>query len=138
MKNIIILLLFISSFVNASYLMYIEFNEPENDTVVRCIDNYYFDDIGFIYTKSLDGNKYRFKFDDMKKFDIKSGYVLDENNNCTKYISTLTNTQLDESISLTSDNLTYLGLNDSDLNLMFSFSGLLLSFLFLFGLFRWI
>jgi hypothetical protein len=40
--------------------------------------------------------------------------------------------------SLTIHNLTYLGLSNEDLNLMFALSGLFISFLFLFGLFRWI
>ena len=133
----IFLLLSLNTFLSGSYLMYIEFNN-DDDTVVRCIDSYYFDDRGLIYTKSLDGKKYLFRFDDMRKFDITSGYTLDENSNCIVASKDTTNYQALSDLSMIEDNFTYLGIPLSYFNSLMALSGLIISFIFLYGLTRFI
>jgi len=133
----IFLLLSLNTFLSGSYLMYIEFNN-DDDTVVRCIDSYYFDDRGLIYTKSLDGKKYLFRFDDMRKFDITSGYTLDENSNCIVASKDTTNYEASSNLSMIEDNFTYLGIPLSYFNSLMALSGLIISFIFLYGLTRFI
>ena len=112
--------------------------ETKEVTFSRCIKDHFYDDANLYYLKSADNTLYARSFDNIKEYTIKSGYYLDDNGACVRYSKTLSNTTVDESLPLTSNNLSYLGLSDQDLNFAFAMSGVLLSFLFLFGMFRWI
>ena len=136
MKTLLILL-FISSFSYAEYLLTFT---KRNSTTVKCITYYDFADNNLYYTDSKNNRTYRQSMNQIKTFSIKSGYYLDKKdyNSCKKVESDLSSLQLDKTLSLSANNLTYLGLSDEDLNMMFALSGIFTSFLFLFGLFRWI
>jgi hypothetical protein len=119
--------------------MYIEFNDNhDDDTVVRCIDDYYYEDDGLVYTKSLNGEKYRFYFDDMEHFTINPGFYLDEDDHCvvTKKDSSLY--ELDDSLAMEHINFTYLGIPLEYFNTLMALSGLFISAIFLYGLVRFI
>lgn len=146
MKKLFYILLVISS-LKADYLMTVYeyqttgsgFNEETTETTFsRCIKDYYTSDSNIYYLKSANDTWYIRAFENIKEYNIKSGFVLNGNGACVRYTTSLSNSTLDDTIPLTSKNLSNLGLSDKDLNLMFAFSGVLLSFLFLFGLFRWI
>jgi len=135
-KNITILsLLFISS-LNADYLLTI--NTSKNNILSRCILEYYTTENELLYKKSIDNNTYYVEFKNIENYSIKSGFVLDSDNNCLLSTSNLSDYELKNDLTLTSNNLSFLGLDDKDLNMAFALSGILISFLFLFGLFRFI
>ena len=137
--QLLLLLLSLSTFLNGSYLMYIEFNDNhDEDTVVRCIDDYYYEDAGLVYTKSLNGNKYRFYFDDMKHFEITAGYYLDEDEHCvvTKKSTSLYEATAD--LEMEYINFTFLGISLEYFNSLMALSGLFISAIFLYGLTRFI
>ena len=135
-KNKIILsLLFISS-LNADYLLTI--NTSKNQIISRCILNYYTTESSLFYEKSIDNNIYYVQFKDIENYSIKAGFYLNTNDECLLATANLSEYELNSDISLTSNNLSFLGLEDSDLNMAFALSGILISFLFLFGLFRFI
>ncbi len=135
----IILLLSLSTFSNAAYLMYIEFNGSDDDTVVRCIDSYYFDDRGLIYTKSLDGDKYLFRFNDMRNFSVNPGYMLNQdNNNCIVAPFATENYEATNELEMTFDNFSFLGIPLEYFNLLMALSGLIISAMFIYGLVRFI
>jgi len=135
-KNITILsLLFISS-LNADYLLTI--NTSKNNILSRCILEYYTTENELLYKKSIDNNTYYVEFKNIENYSIKSGFVLDSDNNCLLSTSNLSDYELKNDLALTSNNLSFLGLDDKDLNMAFALSGILISFLFLFGLFRFI
>ncbi len=137
-KNIFLLLLFVSS-LSADYLMTVTMNDKREDyTFSRCINYYYTSDHHLSFNKSINGITNQINFLDIKEYTIVSGFYLDYNNKCVKYTRSLSDTSLDSTLPLNANTLSYLGLSDSDLNMMFGFSGILISFLFLFGLFRWI
>ncbi len=138
LQKIFFLFLFINS-LNAEYLMTLTMTDKRKDYIFsRCIDYYFTDDSYLYYHKSLDDTTYAKDFEDIKNYTIVSGFYLDSNDACIKFTDSLSNMQLDNTLPLNSNSLTYLGLSDEDLNLSFAFSGVLISFLFLFGLFRWI
>lgn len=134
-KNIILLLLFISS-LDADYLLTI--NTSKNQIISRCILNHYTTESSLFYEKSIDNNIYYVEFRNIDTYTIKAGYYLNSDNQCLLSSANLTDYELQSDISLTSNNLSFLGLEDRDLNMAFALSGILISFLFLFGLFRFI
>lgn len=136
-KKVLLLFLFISSFSYAEYLLTIN---KSRSTIVKCITYYDFAGNDMYYTDAVNDRTKRISLSSIKSYSIKSGYYLDKRdyNACKLVTKKLSNFTLDNKASLNSYNLTYLGLSDEDLNLMFAISGLLSSFLFLFGLFRWI
>ncbi|MEA3384634.1 MAG: hypothetical protein U9Q20_08215 [Campylobacterota bacterium] len=136
--TITLLLLSLSTFSNAKYLMYIEFNDKNDDTVVRCIDRYYFDDRGLIYTKSADGNDYLFRFDDMRRFDITAGYYLNEDDYCVVANKNTSDYVASSELSMSYDNFTFLGIPLEYFNSLMALSGLFISAMFLYGLTRFI
>jgi hypothetical protein len=136
---IVFILLSVNSFLNATYLMYIEFNDNhDNDTVVRCIDDYYFENDGLVYTKSLDGKKYRFYYDDMEHFEFKEGYALNDDDNCVRVSTISSDYTLDSTIDKTFVNYALLGIPSDIFNVLMAFSGLFISAIFLYGLVRFI
>jgi hypothetical protein len=136
MKKSILILLFISSLLNAEYLLTI----TKNDTLkVECITYYDFSDNSLYYTLARNNNTKSISMNSIQSYSIHSGYYLDksDSNSCKIMTNKLSTIEITND-SLTIHNLTYLGLSNEDLNLMFALSGLFISFLFLFGLFRWI
>ena len=136
----ILILLFLNSSLNATYKMYIEFNEnhDNDDTVVRCADSYYFENDGLVYTKSLDGKKYRFYYDDMRNFSFTPGWVLDDDDHCVKASTISSDYTLDSSLDKNFDNYALLGITSDIFNILMGFSGFVLSSLFIYGLVRFI
>ena len=136
---ILIYLLSLSTFLNADYLMTITMTDTKEDyTFSRCIKSYFTSDSNLYYVKSYDNTTYLKSFSNIKNYSIKSGFILLDNGACEKFTGTFADIDLDSTLVLNADNLTYLGLSDSDLNLSFALSGILLSSLFLFGIGRFL
>jgi len=139
-QTIILFLLSISS-LDADYLLYLE-KDRGNKIKTYCIVYYDYSDNGKLYFKqSASPDIYNsVKLKNYQTLKISSGYYFDseDSKTCKRVVSSINDVTLDNTLALNSSNLSYLGLNDEDLNLSFAFSGILISFLFLFGLFRWI
>ena len=95
--------------------------------------------IAYITPLQENNNTKSISMNSIQSYSIQSGYYLDksDSNSCKIMTNKLSTIEITND-SLTIHNLTYLGLSNEDLNLMFALSGLFISFLFLFGLFRWI
>ena len=133
MKIILFLVFIFNSFVFSDELLTYQKN---NRTYSYCIKEYYIY-YNRIYFKKSSNNRYSYEsLNRVKNYSLKSGYIY--NGTCEKnYLNTtIFNTYSTKDLNHT--NLSILGLSNEDLNLMFAFSGLMTSFLFLFGLFRWI
>ena len=135
MKKTILILLFINSFLNADYQLTVQ---QKNNIFHRCITTYSTDDSRIYYTKSSTNTNYYISTNGILEYKIDSGYTYSNNGKCEKISGKLSNFEFDSNLPMNADNLSYLGLTNSDLNLMLSFSGLLISSIFLFGLFRFI
>jgi hypothetical protein len=137
----LLLLVSLSTLVNADYLLYLEKNKDDS-IKTYCIVYYDYSDNGNLYFKeSSNPNKWKkVKLKNYKTLTISSGYYFDKDDveTCKRFTSSINDVTLDDTLALNSSNLSYLGLSNKDINLIFAFSGMLISFLFLFGLFRWI
>jgi len=136
MKKTILILLFINSFLNADYLLTAKVDDK---TYQRCITTYFTEDLRVYYRKSSDDRTYfYFSTDRLIDYKIESGYKYTSKKRCVRVDGKLSDFELDTTLPMNADSLSYLGLTNPDLNLMFAFSGVLMSSLFLFGLFRFI
>lgn len=135
--------LFLNSNLFADYLMTIYetvesgsgFNKTtKNQTFSRCIKSYYTLDDRLIYLKSADNTYYQRDFNNITSYNIKSGFIY-ENDECIPFNGTISDFTIDNNLPLNSENLSFLGLSDSELNLSFALSGIFVSLLFLFGIF---
>jgi len=137
-KITLLLFLFINS-LNADYLLTVTKTDLKEDYIfTRCIKEYSLANYYLVYRKSSDNVLYSIDNSNISNYTVKSGFYLDDNNYCSKIDFKLSDFKLDSTLPLSADNLSHLGLSDSDLNMMFSLSGILISSLFLFGLFRFI
>lgn len=136
MKKLLLLSLFIfNSFLFSDYLM---IRTTKNDTYYSCITSYFFE-----------GNTIKFKLSDNPRtftsnlnsykdpIVFKSGYEY-KNNKCQLANKNTNDYEAIVSNGLNHTNLSTLGLSDEQLNFMFALSGVITSFIFLFGIFRWI
>lgn len=133
MKKILILTFFIfNSFLLSDELLTYT---KRNKLYSYCIADYYYSNNKIYFNKS---SSYFYNSESMNKLkDIKieSGYILKKNKcilsnlNTDSFKTTFSN-------NLNYTNLTTLGLSNNELNLMFALSGVLTSFLFLFGITR--
>lgn len=134
MKTIIIFLLFINSFIFADSLL---LRESSWSNYSDCITDHYYKNNRLYFVTSKNNGLNRIKLSDYKNIEIKSGYIY-ENDSCIQNYKSLSEYTLDSTFAPNYKNLTSLGLSQNDFNLMMAFSGIIISFLFLFGLFRWI
>jgi hypothetical protein len=137
MNSKILILLFLSSYVYSDYLLSLNLNIDGSKSVyVRCIKEFSFSDNSIYYLKSSNDKWYLKNYSNIENYSIKAGYFFNiDDNVCERYFKSLSNVTLDDSLLLSSSNLSLLGLSDYDLNLSFAFSGIFLSSLFLFGIF---
>ena len=147
MKKTILILLFINSFLSATSTSVILTNYM-NSSVTYCVSDFYTDNEIFYFKKCSDNyynNYYIPSIDSLVITDDTTNEVLlnyeygvavsiNNNDSNTSNPSKLSDYTLDSTLSLTSDNLSPLGLSNGDLNFNFALSGLLMSFLFLFGI----
>ena len=147
MKKSILLLLFISSFLNADYLLTIyetttsgsNWNSTTTDTTFsRCIKSYKTGDSSIYYLKSADDTWYYRDFANITNYTVQSGFYLSDEGTCIKFTGKLSDLGLTGSSNLTPDTLSLLGLSDNQLNFSFTLSGILISSLFLFGIYKFI
>mgnify|MGYP003571689258 CR=1 FL=1 len=109
-----------------------------NKTYSYCVEDYYYKNNRLYFIKS--SNPYYYTSINQaqyKNISFQSGYVY-ENNQCSLNENTINDYQTQTVSNINYRNLTQLGLSQNDFNLMMAFSGVCISFLFLFGLFRWI
>ena len=134
MKTILLLLL-INSFILADSLL---IRESAWANYSDCItEHYYKNNHLFFITSDNQTVLNKVKLSDYDVIDIQSGYIF-EDNKCLINYKSLSDYIFDSTFKPNYTNLTDLGLSQNDFNLMMAFSGILISFLFLFGLFRWI
>lgn len=134
-KQLIIILLSISS-LSAEYLLTI--NTSRDRIISRCILEHYTTESSIFYKKAIDNNTYYVDFQNIKTYSIQSGYVLNSSDNCINANSSLNEYELKSDLDLSSKNLSYLGLTDSELNFIFALSGVFLSSMFLFGILKYL
>jgi len=139
MRKTILTLLFLSSVLNADYLLITkEYNSDKTVfTFSRCITDFYFNSSYLHYTKASSGRTYVRDLSNIIDYEIIAGYLY-KDGYCKMYHKSLEDPNLIEVSSLQSSNLSLLGLKDSELYFLFGLSGILISSLFLFGLFRYI
>ena len=137
--------LFLNSNLSADYLMTIfetvqsgsGFNSTtKNQTFSRCIKSYKTGDSRILYLKSSDNTWYARDFENITNYNIQSGFYLNDEGTCIKFTGNLSDLGVISSSNLTPDTLSLLGLSDNQLNFSFAFSGILISILFLFGIFK--
>jgi len=132
MKKYILLLLFISSFLKADFLM---IRTTKNDIYYTCITSYSFENNSIIFTSSRDSRTYTSNLNPYKDpIIIQSGYIF-ENDECKVIDKKLSDLTIINSSNLNYLNLSYLGLTQDNFNLLMALSGIFISFLFLLGLF---
>lgn len=136
-STITILLLSISTFVNADFLLYLE--EDRNDgSEVYCITDYYYVNNRIYYLQS-DSTEYDNKrLSRYAKVDIRPGYILDLNGNCIIANINTSDYQTTNSLPMEYSNFSYLGLSLEHFNALMALSGIIISFIFLYGLTRFI
>ncbi len=140
MRKYLLLLLFISSFLNADYLLLAKSNNGKGNAS-KCIKYYDFTDKWLFYKTSKEPNKwYGMELSKVESFDVQSGYYFDDadNDTCKKVTQHLSDFDQDVTLSIDAHNLSYLGLSDYDLNLMFAISGIIASTLFITAIIRFI
>ena len=131
----IIFLLFINSFIFADSLLIRNTNLSTN---IDCITEHYYKNARLFYRTSDNPTSLkRTKVSNYTSIEIKSGYIF-TNNKCLINNKSLSEFNFDSSLAPTYNNLSVLGLSLNEFNLLMAFSGIITSFLFLFGLFRWI
>ena len=134
MKTIIFLLL-INSFIFADSLL---IRSSDWSTRIDCIKEHYYKNSRLFYRTSNNPNSLkRVRVSWYTSIEIKSGYIY-TNNKCLINNKSLSEFNFDSRLSPTYNNLSILGLSLNDFNLLMGFGGIITSFLFLFGLFRWI
>ena len=134
MKTIILLITLISFSSSQELLTY----TMGNKTYSYCIDDYYIQSNRLYYLRS----DYPYYYTNtsltrIKNYDLKSGYIY-ENNKCIINTKNLNDYTSNTVSNINYKNLTQLGLSLNDFNFLMGLSGIIISFLFLFGLFRWI
>lgn len=157
MKKILFILLFINSFLSADYTWNV-LNRDSSKEYTFCVTSYktnFYGDLHEFWTvqcngtssympindvyditliDNSNGNTLTYKngikiIDEIKKDDNELGNENPDTNNNDNSVYTF-----DTSLPLTYDNLTLLGLSENDLNFSFAISGILMSFLFLYGI----
>lgn len=133
MKKLLLFITFISSSFSAELLTY----TSGNSTYSYCIDSYYLQGGDLYYKRSNSKNYNILYLYKVKDYDIKSGYIF-EKNFCLLNTKNITDYTSNTTSNINYTNLTELGLSQNDFNFLMALSGIIISFLFLFGLFRWI
>ena len=135
MKKTILLTLFIfNSFLFCDELLSYQ---KGNESYAYCINDYYIYNNHIYFKKSQNSIYSNELLTSVKSYDLKSGYIYN-NTVCEKSSLITSDFNSFNSKSLTHNNLSILGLSNEQLNFMFALSGVLTSFIFLFGIFRWI
>ena len=136
-STITILLLSISPFVNADFLLYLEEDRNDGSEVYCITDNYYVNNR--IYYLQSDSTEYDNKrLSRYAKVDIRPGYILDLNGNCIIANINTSDYQTTNSLPMEYSNFSYLGLSLEHFNALMALSGIIISFIFLYGLTRFI
>ena len=135
MKTILVLTLFIfNSFSFGDELLTYQ---KGNKTYSYCVKDNYISNNRLYFQKS---NTSYYVYETLKKvkaYKLESGYIY-KNSICEKSYQTTKEFKAYSSSNLTYNDLTVLGLSNNDLNFLFALSGIMTSFIFLFGLMRWI
>lgn len=130
----IILIISIISILGSAELLTIN---KKNKTYSFCVKNYFIKNNVLFYKKS---NSNQFTKQNLQKiisYKFEAGYIF-ENNKCFLNNKSISNYFSHKNKKPTYNNLSQLGLSQNDFNFLMSLSGILSSFLFLYGLFRWL
>lgn len=145
--KLILLSFLFTSFLNAEYLLTVNKTEiigygwNQTTTIVtqaKCIKSYSFSNNQRLYFYDISKKRtYYYNLDDVQNYKIESGYYYDSGNkSCKKFNSDITKVKVIESDSLNSNNLSLLGLEDSQLNFIFAVCGVIIGSFFVYGLYR--
>lgn len=133
MKTILLFITFITYSFSAELLTY----NTNDSTYSYCIDKYYLQGSDLYYKRSNSNYFRALTLSEIKNYDIKSGYIY-EKSMCSLNTKNITDYTTNTVSNINYKNLTELGLSQNDFNFLMALSGIIISFLFLFGLFRWI
>ena len=135
--KISLLLLSLSTFLNADFLLYLE-QDKGTGSEAYCITNHYYEN-GFIYYLASNDTNYDLKrLSNYSKVDIKAGYIFDADNKCTLINKNTSTYETINDLEMNYINLSYLGLSSEHFNVLMALSGIIISFIFLYGLVRFI
>lgn len=134
MKTILILISIFSYSFSSELLTF----TLKNKVFSNCIEDYYIQDNKLYFKASYDTSFYgSIRLDKVKNYHLEAGYIYD-NFECKLNDKNINNYTSQSATNLNYKNLTQLGLSQNDFNFLMALSGICISFLFLFGLFRWI
>lgn len=134
MKIFFFLFFIFNSFTFSADLLNFYYN---NDNYNFCIKNYSIADNTLNFTTYNDEN-HSVPMNNISEYSIKNGYLINSNNECIFSDSITSNYDIVTKSELNIKDLSALGLDNYDLTFLLALSGLMTSFLFLFGIFRWI
>ncbi len=132
--KLVLLTLYLISMLNAAELL--TFNKP-NATYSFCVKSYFIKNNILFYKKSKSNSFSRVNLRSVRNYKFQAGYIL-KNNKCILNNKSIKNYNSRTNKILTYNNLSELGLSLHHFNFVMSLSGIFCSFLFLYGLFRWI
>ena len=136
--KLILLLISVSTFLNADFLLYME-KKNSRGSVAYCITDYYYKNKRIYFLQSNDNSYDREKLSNYSTINIQAGYIFDENNNCVIANIDTTNYEATNELSMNYyNNFSFLGIPLAYFNSLMALSGILISFIFLYGLVRFI
>ena len=118
--------------LNADYLLV---TNTTNSTNAYCIKSYYYEDNNLVYQLSNADTLSVVNLQNISNYSISSGYQF-KDNKCDLINGKLSSFTFDENLPMTTKNLNYLGLDDSQLAFLMGLSGVMCSGFLLFGIFR--
>jgi hypothetical protein len=140
--KIILLLISLSTFLNADFLLFMEKSGggfSGGGSEAYCITDYYYLDQKLYFLQSGEEEYDSKDLEDYKTISIDAGYIFDEDENCViANISTTTYEAIDDLDMNNYINFSFLGIPLAYFNSLMALSGIIISFLFLYGLMRFI
>ena len=140
--NTTILLLSLSTFTNADFLLYLE-QDNEAGSEAYCITDYYYANKRIYFLQSNDDRYDNKRLRDYSSVQIRAGYIFDiDNDICIVANINTSEYEATNELSINNynnyNNLSFLGISLEYFNSLMALSGILISFIFLYGLTRFI
>lgn len=133
----IIFLLFVSTFLNADFLLYLE-QDRDAGSEAYCITDYYYANKRIYFLQSEDNSYDSKRLRDYSTVQIRAGYIFDEDENCIVANLNTIDYEATNELSMIHNNFSFLGIPLEYFNSLMALSGIIISFIFLYGLTRFI
>lgn len=135
--KLILLLISVSTFLNADFLLYME-KKRDRGIDTYCITDYYYKNNRIYFLQSDDDRYDREKLSNYSTINIQAGYIFTDNSCIIANIDTLDYEATDDLDMATYINFSFLGIPLEYFNSLMALSGIIISFIFLYGLTRFI